>query len=452
MGFNSAMLKTPRGLAVEILNRVELTNAYAEPLLDVCLSTHDLPNIYDRRLLTELVYGTLRRQGRLDWLVRKYYRGNFPSLNTAVKNIIRSGLYQLIYTSRIPAFAVVDEAVKLARVLHPGSEALVNALLRNYLRKKGAPAYPLKEEDLPEYISAVYSHPAWLVKRWLKTLGEEGTIALCRENNEAPPVALRVNRLKITRKKAIEELKEESLEAGETPFSPDGLVLSGHGSSLRETAGYKQGHFLLQDEASQIIAHLLAPQPGEQVLDICAGVGVKTTQLAEIMENKGYVLAVDIHENKLATLRELADRLGIGIVETRPGDAADPGSLLSEKFDRVLVDAPCSGLGTLRRNPEIKWRLRARDIKAFAELQKKILGGGAAGLKRGGILVYSVCTVIPEENEAVVEAFLSRCRNFRSVAPPETINRSLIDEQGFFRTSPDRHGTDGFFGAVLVKD
>jgi 16S rRNA (cytosine967-C5)-methyltransferase len=446
------MIKTPRGLAMEILNRVELTDAYAEPLLDACLSAHYLPNIHDRRLLTHLVYGVLRMRGHLDWIIRKYYRGNFTGMNISIKNILRTGLYQLLYTSRIPTFAVVDEAVNLAKILHPAGASQVNAILRNYLRKREYLVYPRLEENPLEYVAVVYSHPHWLVKRWLKIFGVEGTIALCSANNDIPPATLLVNRRKISREQARKELSAENIETKETIFSPDGLVLAGHGSSLRETASYREGLVLLQDEASQLISHLLAPCPGERILDLCAGTGIKTTHLAEIMQNRGHILAVDNNERKTNTLRELAKRQGIGIVKTRTGDAtADLGEALHDKFDRVLVDAPCSGLGTLRRNPEIKWRLQARDIKVFSDLQKKMLSCAAAYVKRGGTIGYSVCTVMPEENEVVINDFLRRNKDFHLMPAPETINNSMIDKKGFFRTNPALHGTDGFFAAVLIR-
>jgi 16S rRNA (cytosine967-C5)-methyltransferase len=446
------MLKTPRGMAVEILNRVALTDAYAEPLLDACLATHDLPNIHDRRLLTELVYGVLRKQGHLDWIIERFYRGDIKSLDIFVNNILRTGLYQLLYTSRIPLFAVVDEAVKLTKIHHPGGAGLVNAILRNYLRKREGLVYPRLEEAPLDYIAIVHSHPRWLVERWLKILGSEATAALCAANNEIPPITLRVNGLKVTREEAKSELVTDTIEAGETIFSPHGLIIAKHGPSLRETASYQKGHILLQDEASQLIGLLAAPQPGENVLDICAGTGVKTTHLAELMDNKGKIAAIDINPGKLASLRELADRLGIDNVETRVGDAStDMGPLWQGQFDRALVDAPCSGLGTLRRNPEIKWRLRAHDLKSFSGLQKQLLHSAAACLKRGGTLVYSVCTVMPEENEAVIDDFLKHHNDFIPTPPPESIDRELIDKRGFFRTNTAIHGTDGFFGAVMVK-
>ena len=439
-------------MAVEILNRVALTDAYAEPLLDACLSTPDLTNIHDRRLLTELVYGVLRTQGHLDWIIGAFYRGDIQVLHMDLKNILRTGLYQLLYTSRIPGFAVVDEAVKLAKINHRGGAGLVNAILRNYLRKRDDLVYPRMDEAPLDYIAVVHSHPRWLVERWLKIFGREGTVALCSANNQIPPITLRCNRLKVTREKTISELAKDDLEARETAFSPQGLTIAKHGPALRETAGYQDGHILLQDEASQLIGLLAAPQPGESCLDICAGTGIKTTHMAELMNNKGKIMAIDINAGKLASLRELAKRLGIGIVETRVQDATTaPGTWQQGQFDRVLVDAPCSGLGTLRRNPEIKWRLQPPDLEIFSSLQKQLLHSAASCLRRGGTLAYSVCTIMPEENENLIDDFLKHHGDFRRVPPPESIDRTLIDERGFFRTDTSIQGLDGFFGALMVK-
>jgi 16S rRNA (cytosine967-C5)-methyltransferase len=447
------MIETPRGMAVEILTRVETTDAYAEPLLDAYLSAHYLPNIHDKRLLTLLVYGVLRMRGQLDWIIGSYCRGRFFSLAPVVKNILRTGLYQLLYTNRIPVFAVVDEAVKLAKALQPENAALVNAVLRSYLRRNEEPAYPSEGEDPLGHIAVPYSHPRWLVKTWLKSLGAQETRALCSANNLMPPVSLRVNRLKGSRAQAGDELRKEGVETREAAFSPDGLIIGDASSSLRETESYRKGLIQMQDEASQLIARLAAPQPGERILDLCAGAGVKTTHLAEIMGNKGSILAVDINKKKLADLSELTKRLGVRIIEMMSADAtSDMGRSLHQQFDRILVDAPCSGLGTLRRNPEIKWRLAHGDIKAFSDMQRKMLSGAPLYLKKGGVLVYSVCSVMREENEAVIEDFLRRNRNFRLASPPEAIDKALIDDKGFFRSSPARHGTDGFFAAVLVRN
>ena len=437
---------------MDILNRVALTEAYAEPLLDACLSQGHLPNIHEHKLTTHLVYGVLRTQGRLDWIIRTLYRGDFNSLDISIINILRTGLYQLLYTSRIPPAAAVNEAVNLAKVRCPAGASLVNAILRNYLRRQEGLAYPSPEHDLEDYIAVMHSHPRWLVRRWLAAFGREKTLALCAANNEIPPSTLRVNRLKVTRPAAALELQKAGLEVKETTLSPDGLVIAKGAAALRETQSFQQGHVLRQDEASQLISHFLAPVPGEVNLDFCAGQGVKTTHLAEIMGNQGKVLALDINVGKLAALRGLAARQGIGIIETREGDATtDLGSTWHNKFDRVLVDAPCSGLGTVRRNPEIKWRCQVSHLKACSELQKKILNNAAAYLRRGGTMMYSVCTITPEENEGVIEDFLSRHGDF-CLAPAEAGRWfGMGDVMGFIRTGLENQILDGFFGAVLIR-
>lgn len=439
-------------MALLILNRVALTDAYAEPLLDAYLSQGLLPNIHEQKLTTHLVYGVLRMQGRLDWIIRALYRGDFNSLDVSIINIIRTGLYQLLYTSRIPPSAAVNEAVKLAKACHPAGAALVNAILRNYLRQRDSLVCPSLQETPEEHIAVMYSHPRWLVRKWLAAFGLKKTLALCVANNEIPPATLRVNSLQVTRQAVALELQEAGIEVEETSYSPDGLVVVKGAAALRETASFQQGHILSQDEASQLISHYLAPRPGEVNLDLCAGQGVKTTHLAEIMGNEGRVLAVDINVRKLAALRGLAVRQGIGIIETREGDATtDLGSAWHNRFDRVLVDAPCSGLGTVRRNPEIKWRFQARHLKSCAELQKEILHHAAVYLRQGGTILYSVCTMMPEENEEVIEDFLSRHGNF--ALAPATAGRGSgrDDPRGFIRTYPEEYGMDGFFGALLIK-
>ena len=448
------MKNSPRRLAVEILNRIDEAAAYAEPLLDAALSGTALANPHDRGLLTELVYGTLRMRGRLDWIIGQLYRGDAAALETGVQNILRTGLYQLWYTDRIPPFAAVNEAVGIARKTCPAASGLVNALLRTALRKKDAIAWPDMAKDPGKAISVIHSHPRWLVERWLDEFGIDETIAICRANNAVPPLALRVNSLKASREQAVAALAQEGLTVEPTAFSPDGLLLASPAAGLRETAPYKEGLIRIQDEASQLIALLLSPEPGESLLDLCAGTGGKTLHLAALMENRGRVTAVDLHPDKLRQLQEEAGRLGATIIETQTADAAAPPETFRGIFDRVLLDAPCSGLGTLRRNPEIRWRLAPADLIKCMQIQKRLLRSAADCVRPGGRLIYSVCTVTPEENEAVIEDLLNGRTDFSLIKPPITggIPPELIDPAGFFRSFPHRHGTDGFFAALLIRN
>jgi 16S rRNA (cytosine967-C5)-methyltransferase len=446
------MKKTPRHIAVEILNRVEEHGAFAEPLLDAYLSRALLTNIHDRRLITQIVYGTLRMRGRLDWIIDHLYRGNFISMDVGIKNILRTGLYQFLFTERIPDFAIVDEAVEITKILHPAQSGLVNAILRNAIRKKDDIVYPEIGKDPSLHISIVHSHPLWMVKKWITIFGVEETAALCRANNEIPPTALRVNTLKTTRERTMEELLLNGFDVKVTDYSPDGLILSNPAMSIRETKCYTSGHIQVQDEASQLIARLADPKPGENILDICAGVGGKTTHIAEVMNNTGSITAIDISEKKIEALRKNATRLGVTIVDTQVGDAREKqGKAFSGRFDKIIVDAPCSGLGTLRRNPEIKWRTTPEGLKKCAVLQKALMESAALYLKKGGFLIYSTCTIMPEENEEVIKDFMSHHPDFMITHPLNTINSRLVDNRGYFRSYPHRHGTDGFYGAVLVK-
>jgi 16S rRNA (cytosine967-C5)-methyltransferase len=445
-------MKAPRQMAVEILDRVEEEGAYAEPLLDTTLSFHPQLNPQDRRLITEIVYGTLRMRGHLDWIIESLYRGKFNTMEVNIKNILRTALYQLIFTERIPNFAIADEAVKIAKKMCRRGSGLANAILRNFIRKKDQITYPELEKDPALYISIIHSHPLWMVKKWIEMFGIEDTVELCKTNNQVPPVIVRVNTLKTTRQSTKEELRQHGFGVKETIFSPDGLIISNPKISLRETDCYTSGRIQFQDEASQLIAHLVSPKPGENVLDICAGMGGKTTHLASIMENRGRIVACDISEKKINDLHKNASRLNAAIVDTRVVDARErPGKASLEKFDRILIDAPCTGLGTLRRNPEIKWRACPEDAEKCSILQMLILENAAPCLKRGGYLIYSTCTITKEENEAVIEDFTDRHPDFICNRPPDEIHSALVDDHGYFRSYPHRHGTDGFFGAVLVK-
>ena len=445
--------RSPRRIAVDILTRIEQRGEFAESLLDAVLSGDTLIDVHDRRLLTELVYGSLRMRGRLDWIIGRLLKGKTASLKPYLRNILRTALYQIHFLDRIPEYAIVNEAVGLSKILDPAGSKLVNALLRNALRCRDRIDYPSETKDPALHLSVEHSHPLWLVKRWISRIGFEQALALCRANNMVPPCTVRVSRLRTTRDEVIGRLLRDGFDPVPCLFSPDGAVIRGATGSLREAEDFHRGNIQLQDEASQLVALLVAPEPGERILDLCAGAGGKTTHLAEIMGNRGRILSVDIAPGKLEALRGVARRLGIGIVDTLIGDAtAAPAAQLRGAFDRVLVDAPCSGLGTLRRNPEIKWRLRPEAAGRFAAIQKAILTQAAVCLRVGGILVYSTCTFLPEENEGVIRDFLEGQGTFTTVPPPAAIDGTLIDREGFLRTSPVREGMDGFFGALLRRD
>jgi 16S rRNA (cytosine967-C5)-methyltransferase len=448
---HKALKDNPRKLAVDVLNRVDGEQAFAEPLLDAVLSSGRPVSDADRRLLTYLVYGALRMRGFLDFLIDRFYKGKPDALQSGLRNILRVALFQARFAEKIPVYAAVDEAVNTTRLIFPGREKLVNAILRNALRGLKDVTFPALEADPAAHIAVVHSHPRWLVERWIGRFGIEETLELCRADNEIPPLALRVNSFKATRQEMLERLARAGHDVRPTSYSPEGIILAKPPASLREMPEIAGGLLYVQDEASQLISRLLAPKRGERVLDLCAGSGGKTTHLAALMENAGELVAADIQESKLKSLEATSRRMGLD-VRTAAVDATDAAGMAAlGPFDRVLVDAPCSGLGTLRRNPEIRWHLSAQKLGEFPPLQKRILGNAAACVKRGGALLYSTCSVMPEENDGVVEAFLEGHPDFAPARPAADFPAEALDPKGFLRTFPHRHSTDGFFGALLVR-
>jgi len=443
---------SPRELAVNILDRIEQQGAYAEPLLDAYLTTHLRNDLKNRKLVTQIVFGTLRMRGYLDWIIGQFYRGTFANMDDGLKNILRTALYQIFFLERVPSYAVVNEAVNMVEARFRGRGGLVNAILRNAIRGKDQITLPDRHRDLPLYIAVVYSHPSWLVEKWLARFGEEETIRLCAANNVTPPVTLRVNSLKTTRAEILAEMWEAGWEATATNYSPDGIRITHTELPVRHTGWFEEGKIQLQDEGSQLISRFLEPQLGETILDLCAGTGGKTTHLAALIGNTGRIIAMDNQERKLASLREMGIRMGTTCIEPLGRDGRKPPAKdFLGAVDRVLVDAPCTGLGTLRRNPEIKWRLAPGDITPAVRLQNEMLEGAARYLKKGGRLVYSTCSLLSEENEDNIRAFLARHQDFRQEIPVGAFPPDCLDANGYLKTLPHHHNMDGFFAARMVK-
>jgi len=444
------MKRSARHLAVEILHQVNASHDFASPLINQCLDQNALSGMPDGRLLTHLVYGVLRFRGYLDWILARLYHGDFEALEENIKNVLRLGLYQLKFSDKLPDFAVVNEAVKIAKTSKPDRSALVNAVLRNYLRRGDKIPFPSLKKDPAQHIAAFYSHPLWLVKQWLKLFGPEETISLCSANNELPPLTLRVNTLKISRDNIKQKLADAGFDLKETPYSHDGLILNASTVPIQKTDFFARGLVRIQDEAAQLISYLVNPEQSESVFDACTGTGGKVTHLAAILDNKGLIVAVDRDQGKISELKQEIIRLGINNIEAQTVDlnVALPNSF-KHKFDCVLVDAPCSGTGTLRRNPEIKWRTRQQDIPAFAAAQKVILKNASRAVQKGGRIIYCTCSLLPEENENIINDFLKHEKNFSLALSTTSMSSRLFDQHGFLHTYPHRHNMDGFFGAVL---
>jgi 16S rRNA (cytosine967-C5)-methyltransferase len=429
-----------RAVAARVLERVERDLAFPDVLLERELARLRLPP-RDAALATELVYGVLRWQRYLDWILGPHSRRALESLDAPVRALLRLGAYQLAFLERVPAFAVVNDAVTLAPRT-PGVKAYVNAVLRAFARRGAREREPAPPRDPLEALAVRCSHPTWLAARWVARYGREEAEALMRALNERPPLTLRANTLRVTREALAARLAaEEGLEPRATRYAPEGLVV-GPGGAPGGWRAFADGLFAVQDEAAMLVARLLEPRPGTTVADVCAAPGTKTTHLAQLMDDRGRVLAFDREPARLARVGEAAARLGATIVETLEGtvEARAPG--FRALCDGVLVDAPCSNLGVLRRNPDVKWRRRPEDLAACAARQAEILRAAATMVKPGGRLVYATCSLEPEENDDVARAFLAAHPDFAADPPAEF--PIPLDADGALRCLPHRHGTDGF--------
>jgi 16S rRNA (cytosine967-C5)-methyltransferase len=437
-----------RRAAFDILRRVEAEGAYASAL--VATLPQSALSREDRALAQEIALGVLRRQRSLDYFIERYSRRPVNRLDLSVLISLRMGLYQLRHLSRVPQSAAVNESVNLVKIARAASAAgMVNAVLRNAARRLEETAGE-GVADAAERTAIEVSHPSWMLGRWAAWLDEDELRALALANNEPPPVALRVNTLSTGEADALARLRSEGLNVRPSEYVPGAFVMEG-GPASAITQAAERGLIYLQDEASQLVSLLLEPKGGERILDLCAAPGSKSSHIAALAENYAWVVACDVHPHRLATLSATCRRLDAGSVDAVALDAAREMPFVegAKKFDRVLIDAPCSGTGTLRRNPEIKWRLKPDDIPRLADLQFSLLCRGAGLLARGGRLVYSTCSIEREENEGVIRRFIESGAPFRPLRP--NAHAALVTADGFVRTFPHRHGTDGFFAAVLEK-
>jgi 16S rRNA (cytosine967-C5)-methyltransferase len=437
-----------RAVAARVLERVLTDGAFADLALEAELGRRSLP-ARDTALATELTFGTLRWQRYLDWILAPHSRRRLDSLDPRPLVLLRMTAYQLVFLERIPPFAAVNDAVGLARQRsRPGVAEFVNAVLRAFSRRGPREREPAPPADPVEALALRGSFPTWLAARWVERYGADEAEALMRAMNERPPLTLRANTLLGPREALAERLRrEEGLTPRPTAYAPEGLVVE-HAGRPGAWRAFADGAFAVQDEASMLVARLLELRPGETVADACAAPGTKTTHLAELLANRGRVLAFDPQPARLALVDEAARRLGIGIVETLDGPVEALAPRFASACDAVLVDAPCSNLGVLRRNPEVKWRRGPADVTANAARQRAILAAAATMVKPGGRLVYATCSLEPEENDAVVAAVLAETPAFR-LDPPADFPLALAD--GALRCLPHRHGTDGFTALRLRR-
>lgn len=439
--------QTGREAALRTLYRVETEEWFAGEALERELSHAELSRP-ERALATELAYGVLRWRGRLDCVLGRFLKRPLSVLTPWIRNILRLGTYQLLFLDRIPQSAAVDESVKLARRYgHEGTAGLVNGVLRTLIRQ-GEPA--LTADDEVDELACRHSHPRWLVERWLKQFGRAETEALLAADNQVPPVTVRVNTLRTTPDLLREMFADVGVAAAPCRYLREGFEIRGFGA-LSELPGYREGLFVVQDEAAMLVSRIVAPEPGEQVIDACAAPGGKTTHLAELMHDQGHILAVDAQPERLRSVDENCGRLGLSCVETVASDARTLGQERPGWADRILVDAPCSGLGTLRRRPDARWRKEADASAELASLQSAIVEGVLPCLRPGGTLTYSTCTIDEEENQAVMASLLARHPELMPddlrASVPAGLLGAVSPDGWWLQTYPHRHGVDGFFVA-----
>lgn len=384
----------------------------------------------------ELVYGVLENKLTLDYYIDMLVKDGIKSLKSHELTILRMGIYQLGYMNSVPEYAAVNESVVLAKRYCRYKAGLVNGVLREYLNRKIQLRLPDRNEDEIKYLSVKYSYAPWIIEMWLETYDADFLEELLEAGNATPPMTIRLNWLKVMKADLIKKLREKGFEAEEGSVSRNAIHVKG--GNLLDTELYKMGMFTPQDESSMLVAEKLDPKHGETIMDVCAAPGGKTTAIAERMNNTGRIIASDIYRRKLDLIDREAKRLGITNIETHSWDATRVDSSMLQKADRVLVDAPCSGLGVARRKPEIKYKERTEEMELLPKKQLAILSASSGYVKPGGTLVYSTCTINPEENENVTDAFLKKNTAFSQVERMQLL--------------PNVDGTDGFYICVMKKD
>ena len=436
---------------MQALMRVERDGAYLNLALPPLLSGL---SPQERGLASRIATGTVQHLNTIDWALNLYLTSPLHKLTPAMRNLLRLSAYQLLYLDRVPAHAVVDEAVRLARRYgHRGVAGLANAVLRRLSAQKEDLPWPDPSASAAEYLSLRYSHPYWMVKRWIERYGVTETESLCRANNEAVLVSLRPNTLRTTAGQLHERLSAEGVEATFSPRVPGMLLVNPH-RSLAELDSFKEGLFTIQGESSALVAPFLDPGPGQMVLDLCSAPGGKTTHLAELMLDSGVIHAADIHAHRLQLVQRAARRLGLSSIRTLAIDGRKIGEAGLPLQQCILVDAPCTGLGVIRRLPELKWRRREEELPQMQKLQQELLEAAAAMLAPGGKLLYSVCTNEPEETAVVARSFSARHPELKLQAGPDRLPGTLstaFGEDGTINLLPHRHGLDGFFIALWLR-
>ena len=426
------MIDKTRELALKVLYKIDKEEAYSNIELNEQIK-QNRKNLTEKDigLISEIVYGVTTWRLTLDEIIKKYSKIKIKKISPWILNILRMGIYQIIFLDKIPKSAAVNESVNLAkRYGHASSSNFVNAILRK-IEKTDYEEFFQIGDDI-ERISKITSMPKWIVEELMKNNEIKKVEEICKNSNIKPKITIRVNSLKINKQELIKKLKEKGIECNEPQEKVDDFLRLEKIKNIENIDEFKKGYFTIQDISAGQTARILNPQPGELVLDACSAPGGKTTYMAELMKNKGKIEAWDIHEHRTKLVEQNAQRLGINIIETKVKDASLYDEKLKEKFDKILLDVPCLGIGVIKRKPDIKWKRKPEDVKNITEIQKKILDNCSKYLKKNGVMVYSTCSILEKENQDIVDEFLKE-NNEYYIRPEETRNILTNEEKdGFF--------------------
>lgn len=433
-------------MTIKILVDIEKNNAYANLLLPNI--TKKLLREEDRDFVIELTYGVLKQRKFLDYLADKLLQKR-SKLPPFIINALRVGLYQLYFLDKVPVYAAINETVAAVKKHRKEFSGLVNGVLRNFLRNKEEIS-KIPKDDLEKYLAIAYSHPEWMVERWLRFYGDSKTQEILRYNNSKPKLTLRVNTLKIKPDQFKQILENKGIKYQQVKFLPEAFLIA-EPIAVAKIPGYHEGLFYIQDIGSLLISHIVEPRPGTIGLDACAAPGGKTTHLAQLMQNKGKIFAFDVHPQRVSLIEDNAHRLGIDIIQAEVGDATKLPFSFTSKIDWILADVPCSGTGVLARRPDARWQKSLEEILSLSQYQLKILVHLAKLLPPEGSIVYSTCSIEEEENEKVVEKFLENHPDFMLVKPPGVFfDLGIVKNEYYVKMLPGEIG-DGFFGVKLKK-
>ena len=444
------MTTTARDVALEIINKANSKGSYANLLLPKVLEkSHLTPR--DKALATQLAYGTLRSQGTLDWLINRYAKKQ-KKIKPKVMDILRLGAYQVYYLDRIPDRAAVNTAVDLSKAHYPKRVSdFVNAVLRQVSRNKKKISFDSLKKDFPKYLSIKYSHPLWMTKLFLDTYGKRKAEAICKADNKVPDINIRVNTLRISVDAYEKLLKKKGYKVKRSKLCKDSMIIKPKGL-ITNIFGYEEGLFSIQDQSSTLVGHIINPKPGESIIDVAAAPGGKTAHMVCLMKNKGTIIACDSSGQRLSLLDSLRDRLKLKIVIPLTVDARRLHLYVKRTVNKVLVDAPCSGLGTLARRPDERWRKSEKTIHTLSQLQLEILDSVARLVKKGGELIYSVCTLTKEETEQVCEDFLAYHPEFELADISKSLPGKMRTNSKYgIQILPHQFHSDGMFIAKFRK-